>query len=222
MTTHWQPTYPMDNALSSWLEHASAKVPPRETAGWNVSIISCGIFLKLWICHGFIILHERPPVKTSVVSPKRMRPTLTKSFCSAWPPPLEDRSRLPTGEPEGWPSSWSSSGPCSCSRPSSLMRPGAIHLKMEKVEEVLGGEVLCLQRYRKGANIRRHFSQVCGLDDSVPGVDFPRSYLHCHRSTLWRGLIFISTVISVIMQRPNFYRNYATPIFDSSFLLILS
>ena len=32
----------------------------------------------------------------------------------------------------------------------------------------------------------------------------------------------LSTVISVIMQRPNFYRKYATPIFDSSFLLILS
>ena len=32
----------------------------------------------------------------------------------------------------------------------------------------------------------------------------------------------ISTVISVIMQRPNIYRKYATPIFDSSFLLILS
>ena len=30
------------------------------------------------------------------------------------------------------------------------------------------------------------------------------------------------TVISVIMQRPNFYRKYATSIFDSSFLLILS
>ena len=27
----------------------------------------------------------------------------------------------------------------------------------------------------------------------------------------------LSTVISVIMQRPNFYRKYATPIFDSSF-----
>ena len=35
-------------------------------------------------------------------------------------------------------------------------------------------------------------------------------------------LVFKSTVISVIMQRPNFYRKYATPIFDSRFLLILS
>ena len=32
----------------------------------------------------------------------------------------------------------------------------------------------------------------------------------------------LCTVISVIMQRPNFYRKYATPIFDSIFLLILS
>ena len=32
----------------------------------------------------------------------------------------------------------------------------------------------------------------------------------------------LCTVISVIMQCPNFYRKYATPIFDSSFLLILS
>ena len=31
-----------------------------------------------------------------------------------------------------------------------------------------------------------------------------------------------STVISVIMQRPNFYRKYATPIFDSIFLLSFS
>ena len=48
--------------------------------------------------------------------------------------------------------------------------------------------------------------------DDIKSDDSKIMMAHKHRK---------STVISV-MQRPNFYREYATPIFDSSFLLVLS